>query len=84
MLGDSADDQQRDAYEPRPPVIVLTSENFENAIEKGYTLVKFFAPWYVISLFLRIERAYSNIEILLCTTVCCMYISSQAFKGVRL
>lgn len=46
MLSDSASDQQKeDTDEPQPPVIVLTSENFENAIERGYTLVKFFAPW---------------------------------------
>nr|XP_045615779.1 thioredoxin domain-containing protein 5 homolog [Procambarus clarkii] len=46
MLGDDAGTEQKeDTNEPLPPVIVLTSENFENAIEKGYTLVKFFAPW---------------------------------------
>lgn len=36
--------EQRD--EPQPPVVVLTSENFENAVEKGTSMVKFFAPWY--------------------------------------
>lgn len=35
--------EQRD--EPQPPVVVLTSENFENAVEKGTSMVKFFAPW---------------------------------------
>ncbi|KAG7172585.1 thioredoxin domain-containing protein 5 homolog [Homarus americanus] len=44
-LGDDADNQKEDADEPRPPIAILTSENFENAIERGYTLVKFFAPW---------------------------------------
>ncbi len=32
--------------DPQTPVVVLTSENFANAIEKGYSMVKFFAPWY--------------------------------------
>ncbi|KAG0724573.1 Thioredoxin domain-containing protein 5 [Chionoecetes opilio] len=31
--------------QPETPVVVLTSENFENAIEKGYSMVKFYAPW---------------------------------------
>lgn len=31
--------------DPQTPVVVLTSENFANAIEKGYSMVKFFAPW---------------------------------------
>lgn len=46
LLGDDAGVQQKeDLREPQPPVTVLTSENFENAIEQGCTLVKFFAPW---------------------------------------
>lgn len=28
-------------------VLQLTGENFNHAIEKGVTIVKFFAPWYV-------------------------------------
>ena len=46
QLGDEAGAPEQ-ADEPQPPVAVLTSENFENAIGQGYTLVKFFAPWYV-------------------------------------
>lgn len=47
MLGDEAGKQKEDedADGPRSPVVVLTTENFENAIEQGYTFVKFFAPW---------------------------------------
>lgn len=47
MLGDEAGKKKEDedADGPRSPVVVLTTENFENAIEQGYTFVKFFAPW---------------------------------------
>ena len=38
--------QKQHKDEPEAPVVILTSENFENAIEKGYSMVKFFAPWY--------------------------------------
>lgn len=33
--------------QPESPTVILTAENFENAIQKGFTLVKFFAPWLV-------------------------------------
>ncbi|XP_064105135.1 thioredoxin domain-containing protein 5-like [Macrobrachium nipponense] len=45
QLGDEANVQKEAEDEPQPPVLVLTSENFENAISQAYTLVKFFAPW---------------------------------------
>ncbi|XP_045111657.1 thioredoxin domain-containing protein 5 homolog [Portunus trituberculatus] len=47
MMGkeDQQADQKDQKDEPQPPVVVLTSENFENAIEKGTSMVKFFAPW---------------------------------------
>ncbi|XP_050712885.1 thioredoxin domain-containing protein 5-like [Eriocheir sinensis] len=40
---DGGQKQQKD--EPQPPVLILTSENFDNAVQKGYSMVKFFAPW---------------------------------------
>lgn len=42
---DGGQKQQKD--EPQPPVLILTSENFDNAVQKGHSMVKFFAPWYV-------------------------------------
>ena len=48
MLGkeEEQEGQKRLKDDPHTPVVVLTSENFENAIKKGYSMVKFFAPWY--------------------------------------
>lgn len=46
LLGEPAGEQQKQAEnEPQAPVVILTADNFENAIEQGYTFVKFFAPW---------------------------------------
>lgn len=49
LLGQDEEQDERlkqHTNEPQPPIVILTSENFENAIQKGYSMVKFFAPWY--------------------------------------
>ncbi|KAK4313614.1 hypothetical protein Pmani_015047 [Petrolisthes manimaculis] len=47
MLGQEEGTEGGDSVgtQPESPTVILTAENFENAIQKGFTLVKFFAPW---------------------------------------
>lgn len=49
MMGqeDGAEGGATVGSQPESPTVILTAENFENAIQKGFTLVKFFAPWLV-------------------------------------